>query len=161
MTTATLNGALLSHNNTNIRCIAVGIVDVNADATILISGKCHKTSSFYNLFLLGATSRPTNITLVPQGSTSISLSWSSPDNNCMFSYVVNGSSSNGSVAQYRTNTTSLIITGLSVAMMYHFAVAVEDANLTTGPWSEVVEILWDGEYLTQLNHNFIEMQFHS
>ena len=47
-------------------------------------------------------------------------------------------------------------------MMYHFAVAVEDANLTTGPWSEVVDILWDGEYLTHLlNHNFIEMQFHS
>ena len=30
--------------------------------------------------------------------------------------------------------------------MYHFAVAVEDANLTTGPWSEIVEILWDGKY---------------
>ena len=30
--------------------------------------------------------------------------------------------------------------------MYHFAVAVEDANLTTGPWSEVVDILWDGKY---------------
>ena len=65
----------------------------------------------------------------------------------MFSYVVN-SSSNGTVDQYRTNTTSLTITGLSAAMMYHFAVAVEDANLTTGPWSEVVDILWDGEYLT-------------
>ena len=67
----------------------------------------------------------------------------------MFSYVVNGSS-NGLVTQYRTNTTSLTITDLSVAMSYHFAVAVEDANLTTGPWSEVVDILWDGEYLTQL-----------
>ena len=65
----------------------------------------------------------------------------------MFSYVVN-SSSNGTVDQYRTNTTSLTITGLSAAMMYHFAVAVEDANLTTGPWSEVVDILWDGECLT-------------
>ena len=101
------------------------------------------------IVLLGAISRPTNLTLVPQSSTSISLSWSSPDNNCTFSYVVNGSS-NGLVTQYRTNTTSLTITGLSVAMMYHFAVAVEDANLTTGPWSEVVDILWDGEYLTQL-----------
>ena len=50
VTTATLNGALLSHNNTNIRCIAVGIMDVNDDATILISGKCHhKTYSFYVL----------------------------------------------------------------------------------------------------------------
>ena len=30
--------------------------------------------------------------------------------------------------------------------MYHFAVAVEDASLMTGPWSEVVDILWDGRY---------------
>ena len=30
--------------------------------------------------------------------------------------------------------------------MYHFAVAVEDASLATGPWSEVVNILWDGKY---------------
>ena len=36
-------------------------------------------------------------------------------------------------------------------MMYHFAVAVEDADLTTGLWSEVVDILWDGEYLTHFN----------
>ena len=28
--------------------------------------------------------------------------------------------------------------------MYHFAVAAEDANLTTGLWSEIVDILWDG-----------------
>ena len=35
-------------------------------------------------------------------------------------------------------------------MMYHFA--VEDANLTTGPWSEVVDILWDGEYLSHLSY---------
>ena len=52
VTTATLNGALLSHNNTNIQCrTAVGNnMDVSAAATILISGKCHhKTSSFYVL----------------------------------------------------------------------------------------------------------------
>ena len=154
VSTATLNSALLSHNNINIACInAVA----NASATILISGKYHHKTSSFNillnvlLLLLGAISRPTNLTLVPQSSTSISLSWSSPDNNCMFSYVVNGSSSNGLVTQYRTNTTSLIITGLSVAMMYYFAVAVEDADLTTGPWSEVVDILWDGEYLTHFN----------
>ena len=151
VSTATLNNALLSHNNTNIACTAEGAVNAIADATILISGNhFHKTFSFYILLLLGAISRPTNLTLVPQSSTSITLSWSSRDNNCMFSYVVNGSS-NGLVTQYRTNTTSLIITGLSVAMMYHFAVAVEDANLTTGPWSEVVDILWDGEYLTHFN----------
>ena len=154
VSTATLNSALLSHNNINIACINPV---ANASATILISGKYHHKTSSFNillnvlLLLLGAISRPTNLTLVPQSSTSISLSWSSPDNNCMFSYVVNGSSSNGLVTQYRTNTTSLIITGLSVAMMYHFAVAVEDANLTTGPWSEVVDILWDGEYLTHFN----------
>ena len=32
--------------------------------------------------------------------------------------------------------------------MYHFAVAVEDASLTTGPWSEIVDILWDGKCIT-------------
>ena len=48
-------------------------------------------------------------------------------------------------------------------MMYHFAVAVEDSDLTTGPWSEVLDILWDGEYLTHLSQIIIiiEMQFHS
>ena len=92
----------------------------------------------------GALSSPSNLTLAPQSDTSVLLSWLSPDNKCSFSYVV---SSNGSlVAQYRTNTTSLTVTGLSVATMYHFAVAVEDANLTIGPWSEVVGILWDGKY---------------
>ena len=81
-----------------------------------------------------------------QNGTSVLLSWLPPVDglNCPFSYAV---SSNGSlVAQYRTNTTSLTVTGLSVATMYHFAVAVEDASLTTGPWSEIVGILWDGKY---------------
>ena len=92
----------------------------------------------------GASSHPSNLTIAPQSSTSVLLSWLSPDNNCSFSYAV---SSNGSfVTQYRTNTTSLTVTDLSVATMYHFAVAVEDASLTTGPRSEIVDILWDGKY---------------
>ena len=50
VSTATLNSALLSHNNTNIACInAVA----NATATILISGKYHnKTSSCYILLFI-------------------------------------------------------------------------------------------------------------
>ena len=44
VSTATLNGALLSHNNIKIQCTNPG---ANDTATILISGKCrHKTSSF-------------------------------------------------------------------------------------------------------------------
>ena len=95
---------------------------------------------------VGTSSHSANLTLAPQSDASVLLSWLSPDNNCSFSYVVNSSSNGSLVAQYRTNTTSLTVTGLSVATMYHFAVAVEDANLTTGPWSEVVNILWDGKY---------------
>ena len=38
VSTATLNNALLSHNNTNIACTAVGNTDGSAAATILISG---------------------------------------------------------------------------------------------------------------------------
>ena len=93
----------------------------------------------------GASTPPFNPTLAPQSPVSVLLSWLSPDYNCSFSYAVRRN--DGSfVTQYRTNTTSLTVTGLSVATMYHFAVAVEDASLATGPWSEVVNILWDGKY---------------
>ena len=54
VSTATLNSALLSHNNTNLACTAEGAVNANADATILISGNhFHKTFSFqlYSSFI--------------------------------------------------------------------------------------------------------------
>ena len=71
----------------------------------------------------------------------------------MFSYAVTGNGS--SVAQYRTNTTSLTVTGLSEGTMYHFAVAAVDANLTTGLWSEIVDILWDGiNYTSNFMYNY-------
>ena len=41
VSTATLNSALLFHNNTNLACTGVGVMNANDDATILISGKCH------------------------------------------------------------------------------------------------------------------------
>ena len=75
----------------------------------------------------------TNIVTIPIFSTldpffafnSQTMSWASPDSNCSFSYVVNSTSNGSLVAQHRTNTTSLTVTDLSVATMYHFAVAVE------------------------------------
>ena len=86
------------------------------------------------------------LTLAFRSPTSISLHWLPPnDDNCSFSYVVNSSNGSSVTDQYRTNTTSLNVTDLSVATMYHFAVAVEDANLTTGPWSEAMDLLWDGQ----------------
>ena len=101
----------------------------------------------------GISTRPFNLSVVPQNGRSVLLSWSSSDSNCSFTYVVN--SSNGSlVAQYRTNTTSLTVTDLSVATMYHFAVAVEDTDLTVGSWSKAVGILWDGKYSLILK-NFV------
>ena len=51
VSTATLNNALLSHNNTNIACTGVGVMDANDDATILISGKCHHKTSSFNIHL--------------------------------------------------------------------------------------------------------------
>ena len=106
---------------------------------------CNNNTAKSTVFILkGASSKPTTLTLAPQSAASVLLSWLPPpdDNNCPFSYAV---SSNGSLlTQYRTNTTSLIVTDLSVATMYHFAVAVEDDDLATGPWSEMVDILWDG-----------------
>ena len=102
-------------------------------------------AALYNIFK-GVSTRPFNFSVVPQNGRSVLLSWASPDSNCSFSYAVNSTSNGSLVTQYRTNTTSLTVTDLSVATMYHFAVAVEDANLTTGPWSEIVEILWDGKY---------------
>ena len=104
----------------------------------------------------------TNIVTIPIFSTldpffafnSQTMSWASPDSNCSFSYVVNSTSNGSLVAQHRTNTTSLTVTDLSVATMYHFAVAVEDADLTTGSWSEVVDILWDGKYSLNVK-NFV------
>ena len=102
------------------------------------------------LFEKGLTSHPSDLIVTPQNESSAMLSWSPPaaiDNNCSFCYVVN-SQINGSlvVQQHRTNiTTSLVVTGLTIATMYQFAVAVEDTDLTTGPWSEMVNILWDGK----------------
>ena len=102
----------------------------------------------------GISTRPFNLSVVPQNDRSVLLSWASPDSNCSFTYVVNSTSNVSLVAQYRTNTASLIVTGLSVATMYHFAVAVEDADLTVGSWSEAVGILWDGKYSLILK-NFV------
>ena len=93
-------------------------------------------AALYNIFK-GISTRPFNFSVVPQNGRSVLLSWASPDSNCSFSYVVNSTSNGSLVTQYRTNTTSLTVTDLSVATMYHFAVAVEDANLATGPWSEM------------------------
>ena len=100
----------------------------------------------------GLTAHPSDLIVTPQNESSAMLSWSPPvvDNNCSFCYVVN-SQINGSlvVQQHRTNiTTSLVVTGLTIATIYQFAVAVEDTVLTTGPWSEMVNILWDGKWFS-------------
>ena len=51
VSTATLNNALLSHNNTNIQCNAVGIMNANKTATVLISGNHHHKTSSFNILL--------------------------------------------------------------------------------------------------------------
>ena len=156
VSTATLKNALFSESKTRIECSALAMT-LNDTAIVLISGEFTMSISHvllhYTIFK-GVSTRPVNLSVVPQDDRSVLLSWASPDSNCSFTYVVNSTSNGSLVTQHRTNTASLTVTGLSVATMYHFAVAVEDADLTIGSWSEVVDILWDGKYSLNVK-NFV------
>ena len=89
----------------------------------------------------GASSQPYNLTFTPQNASSVLLSWFPPNgSSCSFSYAV----SSNNVTRYRASKPSLKINNLNITTYYQFAVAAEDSNLTTGPWSETVGILWNG-----------------
>ena len=96
----------------------------------------------FTFTLLGASSSPSNLTILPK-----MLTWLPPagDLNCSFNYAINITNSSSVTEQMYSNNTSLILTDLTLGENYSFAVAVTDTTGQPGPWSEL-RVTWDGEY---------------
>ena len=103
---------------------------------------------YVTIFTLpGANISPTNITLSNINNTFAVLSWIPPlnDSYCSFNYIINITNSSSVTDQMYSNSTSLILTGLTHGETYSFAVAVTDSTGQHGPWSEELMVTWDGE----------------
>ena len=114
--------------------------------------KVHSTSKIESPFFLGPPSAPLSPSFSPQSLTSVVLSWTPHDSDCVVKYTTTLTNTTEGNVSYTynttTNTTSMIVSDLTQGADYSFTVAGIDTGSRVGEESVASKILtFDGKEL--------------
>ena len=172
MSTATLSNVNPSHNGTVLTCVntivQVGLgPDQMASISILVRGNVHYKMRMYSYvwcirkgvmnfqnwkFFSGPPSSPLSPSFSPQSLSSVVLSWTPSDADCVVNYTIiltNITEGNVSyIYNTTTNTTSMTVSDLTQGGDYLFSVAGIDGEGRVGEYSALSEtLMFDGKEL--------------